>query len=105
MTLDVGRVHHFSSNELVTTLTDEKAMAAPAIIGCMYRPKGRRKPIASGTPMTLYMHAQIRFRLITAKILRERWRAATTSRRSDRIRTMSAASMATEVPDESAMPA
>lgn len=35
ITLDGGRVHHLRSNELVTTLTDENAMAAPAIIGCM----------------------------------------------------------------------
>lgn len=41
---------------------------------------------------------------MTAKIFRERWRAATTSRRSERMRTMSAASMATDVPDDRAMP-
>lgn len=41
---------------------------------------------------------------MTKKILRERWRAATTSNKSERISTMSAASMATEVPVESAIP-
>lgn len=41
---------------------------------------------------------------MTAKIFRERWRAATTSRRSERMRTMSAASIATDVPEERAMP-
>lgn len=60
--------------------------------------------MARGTPMILYMHAQTRFRLMTAKMLRERLRAATTSRRSDRIRTTSAASMATEVPEDNAIP-
>lgn len=52
----------------------------------------------------LYTHAHMRFRLITAKMDRERWRAATTSRRSDRMRTISAASIATEVPDDNAIP-
>ena len=41
---------------------------------------------------------------MTKKILRERWRAATTSNKSERMSTMSAASMATEVPVESAIP-
>lgn len=34
MTLLAGRVHHRSSSELVTTLTEENAIAAPAIMGC-----------------------------------------------------------------------
>jgi hypothetical protein len=46
----------------------------------------------------------MRFRLIVEKILRDRWRAATTSSRSERIRTISAASIATVVPEESAIP-
>lgn len=41
---------------------------------------------------------------MTEKMDRERLSAATTSRRSERMRTISAASIATEVPDESAMP-
>ncbi len=41
---------------------------------------------------------------MTRKMDRERLRAATTSRRSDRMRTMSAASIATDVPLESAIP-
>ena len=41
---------------------------------------------------------------MTKKILRERWRAATTSNKSERMSTMSAASMATDVPVESAIP-
>jgi hypothetical protein len=41
---------------------------------------------------------------MTEKILRERWSAATTSNKSERMSTMSAASMATEVPVESAIP-
>ena len=60
--------------------------------------------MAKGIPRMLYMHAHMRFRLIVEKILRDRWRAATTSSRSERIRTISAASIATVVPDESAMP-
>ena len=60
--------------------------------------------MAKGIPKMLYMHAQMRFRLIVEKILRDRWRAATTSSRSERIKTISAASTATVVPDESAIP-
>ena len=104
MTLSAGRFHHFSVSDEQTTLTEENAIAAPASMGCMYKPKGRKKPIASGMPRTLYMHAQTRYQRMTEKNLRERCRAATTSRRSDRIRTMSAASIATDVPEESAMP-
>lgn len=102
--LSIGRFHHLSVNELVTTLTLENAIAAPAIIGCKLKPSGRKKPIAKGIPIILYTHAQMRFRLIVEKILRDRWRAATTSSRSERIRTISAASIATVVPDESAIP-
>lgn len=60
--------------------------------------------MANGIPKMLYTHAQRRFRLIVEKILRDRWRAATTSSRSERIKTISAASIATVVPEESAMP-
>ena len=102
--LSFGRFHHLSINELVTTLTLENAIAAPAIIGCKLKPRGRKKPIAKGMPRMLYMQAQMRFRLIVEKILRDRWRAATTSNRSERIKTISAASTATVVPDESAIP-
>lgn len=41
---------------------------------------------------------------MTPKIALERCNAATTSRRSDRINTISAASIATEVPEERAIP-
>ena len=41
---------------------------------------------------------------MTEKIVRDRWSAATTSSKSERISTMSAASMATDVPEESAIP-
>ena len=102
--LSFGRFHHLSINELLTTLTLENAIAAPAIIGCRLQPRGRKKPMANGMPRMLYIHAQMRFRLIVEKILRDRCRAATTSSRSERIKTMSAASIATVVPDESAMP-
>lgn len=53
MTLDAGRFHHLSMSELVTTLTDENAIAAPAIIGCRCTPRGRKRPMASGIPSTL----------------------------------------------------
>lgn len=102
--LSFGRFHHLSINELLTTLTLENAIAAPAIIGCKLQPRGRKKPMANGMPRMLYIHAQMRFRLIVEKILRDRCRAATTSSRSERIKTISAASIATVVPDESAMP-
>src|SRR5580693_7639348 len=48
--------------------------------------------------------AQTRLRQIVLKIARERSSAATTSNRSERMSTMSAASIATEVPDDNAMP-
>ena len=48
MTLSFGLTQNFSINELVTTLTLEDAMAAPANIGGMYSPKGRKKPMARG---------------------------------------------------------
>lgn len=99
-----GRCHHVSVRELTTTLTLEKAMAAPAVMGCKLQPHGRKKPIARGIPSTLYMHAHKRFRRMTRKMPRDKCNAATTSRRFGRIRTMSAASTATVVPDESAMP-
>ena len=60
--------------------------------------------MASGMPRTLYMQAQMRLRWIVRKMARDKSKAATTSRRSERIRTMSAASIATEVPEDSAMP-
>lgn len=65
---------------------------------------GEKMPMASGIPNTLYMHAQMRLRLIIPNIEHERSRAATMSSRSDRMSTMSAASITTDVPEESAMP-
>jgi hypothetical protein len=53
MMLSIGLRHHLSVSEEVTTETEEKAMAAPASIGCIYRPNGSRIPIARGIPMTL----------------------------------------------------
>ena len=104
ITLCCGRTHLLSINELVTTLTELNAIIAPAIIGCKWMPNGKKMPMASGIPRTLYTHAHAKLRLMVLKIVRERSRAATTSRRSERIRTISAASIATEVPDESAIP-
>ena len=52
----------------------------------------------------LTWRSQSRFRRIVEKIALERCSAATTSSRSERMSTMSAASIATEVPEESAMP-
>ena len=60
--------------------------------------------MASGMLSMLYKHAQMRFRRIVPQIARERCSAATTSSRSERMSTMSAASIATDVPDERAMP-
>ena len=51
--LSFGRLHHLSVSELATTLTLEKAIAAPAIIGCKLHPSGRKKPIAKGIPRML----------------------------------------------------
>lgn len=53
MKLDAGRFHHLNMSELVTTLTDENAIAAPAIIGCRCTPRGKKRPMASGIPSTL----------------------------------------------------
>jgi hypothetical protein len=51
--LSFGLFHHLSIKELVTTLTLEKAMAAPAIIGWRLKPSGRKNPIANGIPRML----------------------------------------------------
>ena len=88
----------------MTTLTELKAIMAPAIIGWRWRPKGKKIPMASGIPSTLYTHAHTRLRRIVRKIDWERSSAATTSSRSERMSTMSAASTATDVPEERAMP-
>lgn len=54
---------------------------------------------------TLYKHAQMTWGRMVSKIVRERCGATTTtSRRSEHIRTTSAASVATEVPDERPTP-
>jgi len=100
----VGRSHRLGRRELVTTLTELKAIIAPAIIGCRWKPRGRKTPMASGIPSTLYMHAQMRLSLIVSNIEHERSRAATTSSRSDRMSLMSAASITTDMPEETAMP-
>lgn len=81
-------------------------MAAPAAMGgSMTPPKGRKMPMAKGRPMKLYRHAQRRLSFMRLKTDRERERLAGTERRSSgRMSTMSAASMATSVPDARAMP-
>jgi hypothetical protein len=80
-------------------------MAAPAAMGCKLSPQGRKKPIANGRPMKLYMHAHARFNLMRKKIARLRTKDAGMARRSVLVMsTMDAASIATSVPVESAMP-
>lgn len=102
--LSFGRFHPLNARELSTTLRLENAIAAPAIIGCMCSPSGKNRPIASGMQNKLYRHAHTRFLLIVPSVFRERSSAATMSSRSGRMRTMSAASTAMDVPDESAIP-
>src|SRR5699024_590107 len=89
-----------------TTDTLEAAMAAPAAIGgSIIPPKGRKRPMAKGRPMRLYKQAHMRFILMRLKTDLDRERLAGTERRSSgRIRTTSAASVATSVPDARAIP-
>jgi hypothetical protein len=52
----------FNLRLFVTTLTELRAIAAPAIIGLSINPvSGYSTPAATGMPITLYINAQKRF--------------------------------------------
>ena len=89
---------NFSRRALDTTVTEEKAMAVPAIIGL------RRPAAANGIPIQLKIRAQKRFCLILVKVLRLKLIACTNELRSLRTKTISAASTAMSVPDPMAKP-
>ena len=81
-----------------TTITDEKAIAAPAIIGLS-------KPNApTGSRRRCIRKAQNRFCLITAASATTTLKATGTVRRSPRTSVMSPASIAASVPVPIAMP-
>ncbi len=69
----------FSNKELMTTLTEEKAIAALAIHGCNVTPIGTRNPAANGIPITLYTTAHIKLALILLTVRPDRLIAAITS--------------------------
>ena len=53
------RFTHFNLRLFMTTLTELRAIAAPAIIGSSKKPlMGYNTPAASGMPMMLYTNAQ-----------------------------------------------
>jgi len=74
------RVVSFKLKELVTTDTELKAMAAPAIIG-LSRPKA-----AKGMPIILYINAQKRFCLIFLIVLLDSFMAVGIALKSPLIR-------------------
>ena len=73
-------------------------MAAEAMIGLRY------PSAASGSAATLYPNAQARLRRMVRKAARASPIASGTIRRSSRSKIMSAAPMATSVPDPTASP-
>ena len=54
LSLPIRQLYRFIRRELETTLTEEKAMAAAAIMGFKSQPvKGYKIPAATGIPTTL----------------------------------------------------
>ena len=90
---------------LVTTDSDEAAIAAAAIIGESRIPvNGYSSPAAMGMPAVLYPNARMRFwRMLRMVALDSRTAVATPASDPD-IRVTSAASMATSVPVPMASP-
>ena len=88
----------------VTTHTELRLMAAAAIMGLRFRPMNDSAPAATGMHTALYTSAQNRFCLMLRSVARESWMETGTSKRSLRMSTMSALSMATSVPAPMAMP-
>src|SRR5580704_7602558 len=83
---------------LPTTKTDDAAIAAPAISGL------RNPAAASGIAAMLYPNAQARLRRMVASVARASLIASGTVPRSSRSRIISAAQMATSVPEPMASP-
>src|SRR6266496_2155527 len=86
-------------NELLTTVTDESAIAAAAKIGAWSFKNGiRGESIAVGIKITLYANAQKRFCLMVRNVARESARAVATLFRLPLTSVISAASIAISVP-------
>merc|ERR1719267_239849 len=82
----------FRFSEQLTTKSDENAIAATAKYGVNLMPMGTRQPIATGIAVMLKRKAQKKFLQMVANPALESWRNVTRSRKSERIRTASAAS-------------
>ena len=66
-------------SELVTTDTEEKAMARLAAQGGRHIPIGTNSPAASGIPMRLYTIAHRKLNFILLTVRRDSWIAPITS--------------------------
>ncbi|KAF4524797.1 hypothetical protein B566_EDAN010172 [Ephemera danica] len=65
-----------------TTETELSAMAADAIQGCRWNPRGLNTPAARGIPTRLYMLAKMKFIRIRRTVFRDKSKQPITSRRS-----------------------
>src|SRR6266700_4199785 len=93
-------------NELLTTVTDDSAIAAAAKLGAFSRKNGMSGDrIAVGIRTTLYAKAQKRFCLMVRSVARDRASAVATLFRLPLTRVISEASIAISVPVPMAMPA
>src|SRR6266516_7923340 len=93
-------------NELLTTVNDDRAIAAAAKIGAFSRKNGMSGDrIAVGIKMTLYAKAQKRFCLMVRSVARESASAVATLFKFPLTSVISAASIAISVPVPIAMPA
>jgi hypothetical protein len=97
--LDAARREYRCSRRLLaTTKTEEKVIAADAMTG-LSRPSA-----ASGSAATLYPKAQARLRRIVVNVTRASRSASGTASRSSLSKIMSAAPIATSVPEPRASP-
>src|SRR6266705_1829283 len=100
------RPNRRNRNELLTTVTDDSAIAAAAKIGAFSRKNGiSGDRIAVGIKMTLYAKAQKRFCLMVRRVARESASAVATLFKFPLTSVISAASIAISVPVPIAMPA
>merc|ERR1719161_524817 len=93
-----------SIKEQLTTKSDENAIAATAKYGVNLMPMGTRHPIATGIAHMLKRKAQKKFLQMVASPALESCRNVTRSRKSERMRTASAASTVTLCPAPMARP-
>merc|ERR1719161_1559780 len=91
-------------SEQLTTKSDENAIAATAKYGVNLMPIGTRQPMATGIAVMLKRNAQKKFLQMVASPSLESCKNVTRSRKSERIRTASAASTVTLCPAPIAKP-